>query len=59
MACSRNVDFSVCSDDVADFASQFFAHFIACRCYSKWMFLIQCEFFLHSGLFVCKNYFDI
>ena len=25
MACSRNVDHSVCSDDVADLASRFFA----------------------------------
>ena len=36
MACSRNVDLSVCSDDVADLASRFFALFIACRCYSMW-----------------------
>ena len=36
MACSRNVDHSVCSDDVADLASRFFALFIACRCHSMW-----------------------
>ena len=35
MTCSRNVDHSVCSDDVADLASRFFELFIACRCYSK------------------------
>ena len=34
MACSGNVDLNVCSDDVADMASRFFALFIACRCYS-------------------------
>ena len=28
MACSRNVDLSVCSDDVADLAFQFFALFL-------------------------------
>ena len=35
MACSRNVDHGVCSDDVADLASLFFALFIACRCYKQ------------------------
>ena len=29
MTCSRNVDLTVSSDDVADLASLFFAHFIA------------------------------
>ena len=29
MACSRNVDLRVCSDDVADLASRFFTLFIA------------------------------
>ena len=28
MACSRNVDLRVCSDDVANFASQFFTLFL-------------------------------
>ena len=34
MACSKNVDLRVGSDDVADLASRFFTLFIACRCYS-------------------------
>ena len=40
MACSRNVDHSVCSDDVANLASRFVAFFIACGCCSMWKFLI-------------------
>ena len=36
MACYRNVDHSVCSDDVADLASRFFALFIACRWRTLW-----------------------
>ena len=39
MACSRNVDHSVCSDDVADLASRFFALFIACRCIYMYMYI--------------------
>ena len=39
MACSRNVDISVCSDDVADLASRLFSTFIACICYSMWKIL--------------------
>ena len=36
MAWSRNVYFIVCSDDVPDLVSRFFALFIACRYYSIW-----------------------
>ena len=45
VACSRNVDHSVCSDDVAYLASRFFALFIACRCYM-----------LHVDVTVCGKF---
>ena len=36
MACSRNVDFKLYSDDVADLAFWFIILFIICRYYSIW-----------------------
>ena len=60
MACSRNVDHSVCSDDVADLAYRFFALFIVCRFYSMWkiyltIMFLKFEGFLYAQIGVTSN----
>ena len=57
MACSRNVDHSVCSDDVADLASRFFALFIARRCekFDVMRMFLKFEGFLYAQIGVTSN----
>ena len=50
MACSRNVDHSVCSDDVADLASRFFALFAGHKIVGQ-----QVIKFVHITLKTCTS----
>ena len=56
MACSRNVDHSVCSDDVADLASRFFALFITvCGKFDLMRMFLKFEGFLYAQIGVTSN----